>query len=87
MKPWIKEVKNIKSALIPVLKVVCSEEYQNKRLDISIKEPNHNGLRCVNFIKEALNKFEAMKPLILVLKHFLYSSNFSDTYSVDKNIR
>ena len=35
-KKWVKEVKFIKSATVPVLKIDCTVEYLSKKVDISV---------------------------------------------------
>ena len=67
---------------MPILKISCTEEYLNKKINITIQESKHNGLKCVNLVKTFLNCYPSLKPLLLVLKQFMYSSNYSDPYSV-----
>lgn len=76
----IEETKYIPTATMPVLKVKCSKNYLYKRIDISLQEQKHYGLLSVQLVKDYLLAYEPLKPLTLVLKHFLYCSNLSDTY-------
>ena len=41
----------ISKTIIQVLKVTCTNEYNNKKLDITIQENKHNGLKCVQLVK------------------------------------
>ena len=65
---------------MPVLKVKCTKQYHNKRIDISLQETKHNGLLSVQLVKDYLQVYEPLRALTLVFKHFLYCSNLSDTY-------
>lgn len=52
---FVVDTKFIKTAVIPVIKVSCSEHYKNKRIDITLQDDNHNGLKCVEIIKEYMS--------------------------------
>ena len=82
----MEETKTIKNTSVPVLKITCSKEYLNKRVDMSIQDIRHNGMRCVELVKEYLQIYPPLKPLVLALKYFLYILNFNDTYQVHDNI-
>lgn len=77
---WIQDQKNICNATIPVLKITCSEEFMNKKVDITVQESKHNGLECVQLVKELLLHYAPLKPLVLVLKQFLFACNLNDTF-------
>lgn len=79
-KKWVEDVKIIKNASIPVLKINCTKQYHNKKIDISIQENKHNGLLCVELVKDYLNMYPPVRPLVLILKQFLYHLNLNDTY-------
>jgi hypothetical protein len=50
---FVSDTKFIKTAVIPVLKVACSELYKNKKIDITIQDENHHsGLKCLSIIKK-----------------------------------
>ena len=74
-------MKNIHSSM-PILKLFTTDEFHYKKIDLTIQENKHNGMKCVNLVKTFLNCYPSLKPLILVLKQFMYSSNYSDPYSV-----
>ena len=82
----MEETKTIKNTSVPVLKITCSKEYFNKRVDMSIHDVRHNGMRCVELVKEYLQVYPSLKPLVLALKYFLYILNLNDTYQVHYNI-
>lgn len=52
----------------------------NKKVDISIFDSRHNGLACVDLVKEYLSFYPALKPIVLALKQYLYTLNLNDTY-------
>lgn len=76
----MSETKNIPAATVPVLKVICTEEFLKKRLDITVKDGNHNGLSCVLLVKKYIKRYAPLKPLVLVLKYMLYHLDLADTY-------
>lgn len=49
---FVSSTKFIKSATMPVIKVMCSEEYRFKKIDITLQNTGHNGLDCVDIIKQ-----------------------------------
>ena len=67
---------------MPVLKITCTKNYYNKKIDISIQDQKHNGLVCVELVKEFLGAYPALRSLVLILKQFLYRLNLNDTYIV-----
>lgn len=79
---FVKDSKTLKQAVMPVLKITCTSEYSYKKIDISIQDSIHNGMACVNLVKSFLDDYETLKPLVLVLKNFIYSSGLYDTYNV-----
>ena len=81
-RDWADNIKVIPSATVPVIKIVCSNHYLNKRVDITIHDPGHNGLACVELVKSYMDWYPNLKPLTLVLKQFLYYLNLNDTYYV-----
>lgn len=82
-KEWMKSINVIKSATVPVIKVVCSEKYFNKSVDLTVYEQNHNGLECVQLVKYYLKAYYVLKPLVLVLKYFLHFLDLNKTYEVN----
>ena len=45
-----KDIKFIKFAQIPVLKLNTDETYGNIQIDITVKESFHQGLNCVSIV-------------------------------------
>ena len=78
----MEETKIIKNTSVPVLKITCTKEYLSKKVDITIQDVMHNGLKCVELVKEYLEIYVPLKSLVLALKYFLYILNFNDTYQV-----
>jgi len=48
-------------------------------------DPRHNGLLCVELVKEYLVFYPALRSMVLILKQFLYKLNLNDTYLVKSN--
>jgi DNA polymerase sigma len=47
-------VKLIKTASVPIIKVICTEKYLQKRIDITFRDMNHNGIESVQLIRHYL---------------------------------
>lgn len=78
----IKSKKYIKTANYPVLKLECTPEYANKRLDITVKEVRHSGMSCVGLVREYLKEYEGiLRPLVYVLKQILFLANLNDPFT------
>lgn len=64
-----------------MIKIVCTEKYLNKKLDITLQDERHNGLNCVDLVKEYLAEYEGLlKPIVFVVKHLLYLAGLNDPY-------
>ena len=74
------EVKYIKSASIPVLKLVTSMEFENSKVDITLKDVRHSGMNCVALIRHYIVIYPSLKPIALVLKQLLYVAKLNDPY-------
>lgn len=74
------EVKYISGATIPVIKAVCSSKYANKRVDITIQDGKHNGIKCVELVKKYLQTYEPLKYLVVAFKQLIYNSKLNDPY-------
>ena len=77
---WIKDINYISGANIPIIKLFSIEKYNNMSIDISIQDEKHFGLRCVDLVKQLMNKYESLKPLVLALKNILKRANLNDPY-------
>ena len=78
---WVKKIKFISSAKIPIIKVVTTEKYNKIPIDISIENSGHFGLKSVELVKEYLNKYESLEPIVFAIKTLLKLSNLNDPYS------
>ncbi|KAL4466985.1 hypothetical protein ABPG74_010582 [Tetrahymena malaccensis] len=76
----VQEILNVQNTSVPVLKVTCTQKYDYKKLDITILEGKHNGIKCVDLVNNYINAYQHLKPLVLVLKQFLHSLEMNDTY-------
>ena len=77
---WVKDTNYISSANIPIVKLFSIEKYNNMPIDISIQDEKHFGLKCVDLVKQFMNKYESLKPLVLALKNILKRGNLNDPY-------
>jgi len=81
-KPWKKTIKLIDTALIPIIKITASDEFNSMQMDISLQDGKHYGLKCVELVKSFMNEYEALEPLIFALKNLLKNANLNDPYTV-----
>ena len=79
-KKWVKDINYISNASIPIIKIYTIETYNNIPIDISIQEEKHFGLKCVELVKQYMNQFESLKPLVLSIKNILKRANLNDPY-------
>lgn len=47
------------------------------KIDISIQEEKHFGLKCVSLMKSYLNEYVVLEPLLLALKTILKNANLN----------
>ena len=78
---WVYKIKFISSAKIPIIKVVTTEKYNKIPIDISMENSGHFGLKSVELVKEYLNKYESLEPIVFAIKTLLKLSNLNDPYS------
>jgi non-canonical poly(A) RNA polymerase PAPD5/7 len=77
---WVKNILYISNASIPIIKIYSIGIYNNIPIDISIQEENHFGLKCVELVKQYMNQYESLKPLVLSIKNILKRANLNDPY-------
>jgi len=49
-------------------------------IDITLMSESHNGLNCVELVKEYLSENQLLEPITLVLKQTLQVWGFNDSY-------
>lgn len=74
-------MKFIKTAAVPIIKIQSTKKYDGKKIDITFKDDKHNGLVSVELIKNYLSIYSQLRPLVFVLKKFIYCTNIYDPYS------
>ena len=80
-KTWLKSIKFIDTAVIPLIKITASDKYNNMQIDISVQDSKHYGLKCVELVKGYIAEFEALEPLLYSLKNLLKNANLNDPYT------
>jgi len=80
-KKWKKSIKFIESAIIPIIKIISVDQYNNIQIDISMQDQKHYGIKCVELVKCFLKEYEVLEPLILALKNILKYANLNDPYT------
>lgn len=80
-QPWVKYIKFIQHTKIPIIKITASEKFDFIQIDISIEDGNHFGMKCVNLVKEYLNEYEILEPLVFAMKTLLKLSCLNDPYT------
>lgn len=90
-KTLFSEVKFVQNAMMPVIKLVSSEDYQWKKIDITFKEESdvlpHNGENCVELVNTYLRQYKPLHSLVLVFKQILFLSKMNDPYLVSSKGR
>lgn len=74
------KVQSILSASIPVVKAICTPKYLNKRVDITIQDGNHFGIRCVKLVEQYLHMYEPLKYLVIACKQLLCNAQMNNPY-------
>ena len=79
-EPWVKDCKLISKAAVPIIKLNTIEKFNNMSIDISIQDDKHFGLKCVELVKQFINEYKSLKPLVLAIKNILKRANLNDPY-------
>ena len=79
-EPWVKDCKLISKAAVPIIKLITIEKYNNMSIDISLQDDKHFGLKCVELVKQFINEYKSLKPLVLAIKNILKRANLNDPY-------
>ena len=85
-KPWKRSIKFIDTAVIPIIKLTATEEFNSLQMDISLQDGKHYGLKCVELVKSFMDEYEALEPLIFALKNLLKNANLNDPYTVRNSL-
>lgn len=81
-KQWVLTMNVITSASMPVMKIECTPEMHNTKIDITVQDARHKGLECVNLVKDILKTYVHLEPILLVLKYILKQAELNDPYKV-----
>lgn len=73
-------MNHIPNATIPVLKAVTNSSYQSRKIDITVQDGKHTGLKCVDLVKDYLKQFEVLHTLVVAFKQLIYSCQMNDPY-------
>ena len=65
---------------MPVLKLEMTDAFEHTKLDITVQDSRHQGLKCVELVNKFLEYYPQIKSIILVLKQFLKNINKNDPY-------
>ena len=74
------KINYIGATQVPLIKIVTVAEYNNLSLDISLEDPKHYGVECVNYIKSMISKYEVLTPMTLAVKNILLKATLNDPY-------
>lgn len=72
---------HIATAAVPVLKIKMFVNNNPINIDVSVDDSRHGGLKCVDFVKKVMNRYQYLKEVVLVLKHLMYLCNFHEKFS------
>jgi non-canonical poly(A) RNA polymerase PAPD5/7 len=73
---WASYLEEIFTARVPILKF--SDSKSGLSVDVCLEQPS--GLATSEYTRQCLRAFPALRPLLLVLKVFLYARNLHQTY-------
>lgn len=82
-KEVIKDIKYIKGAAVPVIKLTSTAEFLNRKVDITLREckdSQHSGEMCVALVKQYIKIYKMFKPMVLVLKQLIFTAKVHDPY-------
>ena len=71
----------LRNAFVPVLKLETQEDLGGFPVDVTVHDPRHQGIECVELVKNLVKKYPPLKPIALVLKQLLNKSGLSDPYT------
>ena len=74
------KINYIGATQVPLIKIVTISEYNNLSLDISLEDPKHYGVECVNYIKSMILKYDVLTPMTLAVKNILLKATLNDPY-------
>lgn len=80
MEEVFSESKYLRNAQVPVVKMVTCEHKGGFPVDVTAHDPRHQGLECVKLVKSLIEKYPALKPIVLILKQLLNLTGLSDPY-------
>ena len=81
---WIdpRSIKIIDRTVVPVIKVSTKDTRSRMlQLDISFAGPEHHGLEAIEMITEITHELPMVRPLVLVLKQFLFDRGLLTAYT------
>lgn len=79
-KNIFKQVRYIGKTQVPLIKIITKQNFNNISVDISLEDPKHYGVQCVNFVNEMIKKYEVLMPMTLAIKNILQKANLNDPY-------
>jgi len=81
---WVKLIKPIETASVPVIKVMSFEEELPTDISFDAQEsgvPPHRGVSSVEMAKRYLAETPKLRPLVLIVKQFLSEKGLNNTYT------
>ncbi len=79
-KDFYENIKYINNTAIPLIKIITNSDFNNVSVDISLEDPKHYGVECVNYIKNLIKENEVLSPICLAVKNILQKANLNDPY-------
>lgn len=81
---WVdpRSMKLIERTVVPVIKAATKDtRARTIHLDISFDSPEHHGLEAVVMVKQIVEEFPMIRPLVLILKQFLLDRGLLTAYT------
>ncbi len=80
--PGVQTAITLQGASMPILKLECSSPHGVTKLDITVQDARHQGVKSVNLIKVYLRSYPQLEGLVLVFKYILKLAELNDPYRV-----
>ena len=78
---WVKYSKFIDKTSVPIIKLTTSESLGDIQVDISIKDKQHLGLKCIKLVKSYIEEYPCLKVLVPVVKQILKYANLNNPFT------
>jgi DNA polymerase sigma len=82
-EPWVSKLSLLNLSSNPnkpttvKYELICNRNFFDRDIYITISDNKNYGLIYARLVKEYLNYYKALKPLIFIVKEYMHRTNFS----------